>query len=327
MMRSLMILSLAMTAACDGGGDYWEGENWDTGSSWAGGYEAPPAYEGSESWAARTVFEEEIQGAAFLPGRDEVISGIYGQSCGIDPDNGDIGSDYDLDWNDVDTVVDEGNGNTVIVATQAGVHGWDIESGSAVTWELPGALDAASTPEGVIALSQPGFDCVVNWRKDFAWTQVIIPGKRCDGPVGFDVDPDDGEAWVGTPDGLDKVDVEGNRTPVDPDGDLVAWDAIAKVLYVGQYGGTTLHGVEKDGTVRWTVDVGGRMAALKAVDGMAYVSIDTGDGGGIRTVDGLTGKVGGDLRLPRVATRLDASPDGTRMVLGFGTHSAFFTRR
>lgn len=276
--------------------------------------------------------EVNTRGMAIHPNGDAAQVSMYGTTCRVEVESGAIGQDYDYP-SDMEEVQDAGalaGELAVLVVSPEGVHvsypdrGWDW---TAETVDLPDTVEARITEDGVAALSSA---CEVSWVGGPGRDPVAIDSLSDCSEAGFAAGPA-GSAFVGGASEVVRV-VDGNAVGLGIAGELVAWDVTADLLYVAVRGGDALHGVEADGSLRWSVPVDGAIVDVTAMGGLgsAAVMVDRANGTGeLVVVDGFTGAITSDLPTPSAATGLRSSASGEvlamvlpRAIHFFRVHSA-----
>lgn len=261
--------------------------------------------------------------------------GMSGTTCEVSTESGMIGTDYDYPGSDdkVQDVAEGDNGDVVVVVTSdKGAHiqesdGWGWANST--DYDVDGATEAVMVAPGTVAvLSDTPSGCVVEYVGDQPATTPLDPAV-CDGRVTLTPDPETGSVFVGSNQGV--ITVLPGSAPqaiVEDPAELSAFDKRALVLYVAALDDSELRAVERDGAVRWTVDVGGAIRDLTVFGdrGVALVSVAYEDGtGGLRAFDGLTGEEVMDQSLYTPADEIVASPDGTAVATVRPGQVDFFT--
>lgn len=253
--------------------------------------------------------------------------GMAGSTCDIDITTGMIGTDYDYEGND-EVVADAGIVNGVpstLIISEDGLHIQEID-----TWDIPdadpldGVVDATLIDDGTVALAD-GDSCDVVWSDAGS---ITVSSSACDsGSIA--ADSSSGTAFVSDENGLSIVTPEGVQA-LGIDGDLFAWDSAAEVLYVAESGGVTVHGVEIDGTLRWSTEIQGIVTAVDTLgdQGAALIAAQTFSSGGlILELDGFTGEILAETSTPSSAQNITASADGNTIAVANRGMVHFLRRR
>lgn len=276
----------------------------------------------------RATFSTQTRGIVLHDDGDAGHAGMYGTNCPFETKNGTVTGDYDLpdEGEEIqDSETTELGEITVIALIPGTVHVLDKTGGSYthVPIDAPGATEARLVRDGIVTLAADcsvrhvGLDGVERHAERLPWA--------CD-RAGVEVDPVGGLGLVATPEGSALIDAAGSQL-LDVTGDLVAWDAVARVFYVATRGQPGVTAVEPDGRVRWSVDTSGPVGALDDAGnrGMAAVALGRDDSrGGLALHDGENGDLLKTGTTPSVASDLSVSGDGLVIALIRPEQSFFF---
>lgn len=272
------------------------------------------------SYEHRSSLETRTRGVALLDSGDSAQVGMSGNTCEVATSSGMIGADYDVAMGEDDHVQDA-FGTDVIVVGASGIYvveqggtGWWDDGGTTV--DAFGVDEARFTESGFAALQTEGEACEVTWygTDGTATGELSIDASLCGGA--FAVDRVGGTAFVGTPDALAIVTPQGVTNGAIA-GDLVAWDATAEAIYVASAGGTQVHALAADGSVRWSVDVGAPVTSLDDMGDVGRVAVMAGtdEAGELLILDGTTGEIASTLVTPSAAQTIVSSGDGRTMAM------------
>ncbi len=277
-----------------------------------------------------TVTTPDASGVEFVA-EDVAQVGMSGTTCDVTIEDGAIGTDYDYPG-DNDRVVDSGpdpvtGSDVVVVTSDKGVHiqeGSDFWGATSIDYDVPaGVVDATLTDDAVVVLTE---DCEVGFVHGDDPTGVGVMPEFCEGTTEITANPETGDAWIGSENGLVLVDPKGDAELVDEaPSEIVAWDAESDCLYTAARGSDTVYALEADGSIRWVSDVRGEVLDIAEGDngGRAIVAIASGMGGEIVQLDGYTGL---ELGSKSVNTRPDAitTANGGRSLAVAGSNRVDF---
>lgn len=305
--------------------DYPEDDLWsDWGTDWSWDTDTVDAVDVSlarsgtlESFAVRA------QGLG-LTSRGEVWLGMNEALCAVEPRSMSITQDYQLDTSSTEHVEEVTGHGDLVVTTDHTVH---VVRPSGGTWQdvtVIGLVTAAAHGDGLVVVQRTGGECAVGWIADGPTVRVPVdPGACTTGAIA--VTPT-GTVAVATGDDTLVVTPEGS-TPTGVAGELVAWDEVAQVFYVGARDARELHALEPEGGARWTAELPGRLVAL-TVDrpgGAALVAVRANRQGELLRLDGWTGAITTVGTTSRPPESIVTSPAGTRLGLVFDDQVAFVT--
>jgi len=250
--------------------------------------------------------------------------GMVGTTCAVDTEWATVGTDYDYPGTDetVEDVGDQGGNIVVLVASDEGVHiqkddgfwGSDTEDIPVPDVQQGRLLD----DEGVVVLVGDDEDCGVEWVGTTAPGRTDLSPDVCAGNPGLGVDPTLGSAFVGHRGGVSLVTPSATEVITEEPSELVEWDPVAEVLYAAEIGSTTVRGIEVDGALRWTTEVGGAVVALDDMGARASavvtVTYEMGSGG-VVVIDGFTGEISNGFDTPGPADEVRTAHDGRTLAL------------
>jgi outer membrane protein assembly factor BamB len=274
------------------------------------------------------------RGAAFaevsgleMASKDAAWAGMGDMTCRLMTISGTVVTDVDTQPFSDETVTDVSDDGMVITLTDdyVGLLGptGDDQGGL----YIPGVRDARTTDDGdIVTVSEdPDRGCLVNTGIENG-SLVSVPGMACEGSEHVAVDRDDGDVYVGTNEGVVKVDPEG-KTEVLVNGDLVAWGRADGMLFTADTGSNQVRGHEADGTLLWTSKVGGTVTQLETVDGhsgvFALVDLD-GRGAQLWWLHAVSGDPEQHLLVRTPVDRLAVSPDGSAIGIASRGQVDFF---
>ena len=272
----------------------------------------------------RAAFDGETRGVVLHESGDEGHAGMFGTNCPFDTRTGGVTGDYDLPDQDEDVQDGEETelGDITLTATipETGtVHVLDKTGGAYthVPLALAGVTEGRLVRDGIVGLTG---DCALHWIGFDGTTRATASVEHCAGDV--EVDPDRGVAFVA--DTAGSVLTDGSTTVAAPvSGDLVAFDDVHRHFYVATSGGSSLAAVQADSTVRWSVEVPGRITALDDGGDTGSVAVvlelddrgNQGGDGGVAFFDGATGERTLFARTPTAADDLAVSGNGRVLAL------------
>lgn len=277
----------------------------------------------------RSVLETQARGIA-LDGTGAIANvGMSNTTCDIETSVAGVQADYDY-TSDAEVVVDgtelDNIGVINLVLTPDTVHVNTPDSPQAdPSHPAAGAIDASVIQGGYV---------VVNDSGDVTWSTIegnvnseVEAGLDVDGGSSLTTDPSSGTAFVATADGVVAVTSSGETFQVTDGVDaLVAWDTAADALYVAQPGSTEVQAFEADGTLRWSSQVEGTVAALTEMGakGNVALSVETGAGGSFVVLDGASGMRTAALSTPSAAQALEVSGSGDVLAVELASAVHFF---
>jgi hypothetical protein len=281
---------------------------------------------GPVDFVHQSSLETRTRGVALLENSPTAQVGMGGNTCEVQTDSALIGADFDVAVGEDDHVQDVSETGTIVVG-DSGVYvldpdGWGAPAEPSV--DTSGVSKARFAGDGIVTLENQGN--TVGWygANGASEGRIDLPADAQAG-VGFAVDGVAGTAYVGTDSGVIVATRDGGATTTDGAGRLVAWDAVAAALYVADGASTEVRALESDGTVRWTVDVGGVVTAIDDMGGMAAVMVDLGEvGGELLVLDGANGSVASSLATPSAADEVVVGNDGRSMAMVLPTQVHFF---
>lgn len=284
----------------------------------------------SATFEHRSELEFATRGVGLAPdGRDGVV-GMLGTTCHVDVADARVGSDYNFP-SDQETVHDNSTllgEPAVVVISDMGAHVtypervWDW---SADDFGRPGVVDGRIWAEGVVLLGDGSGDgCQLAWNSAGDVASLSVEGM-CVG-AGMAIDRGTGRVFVGNGDELLSATPEGAED-LGHGADLVSWDGAAEVLYAATAGDSTLFGLEADGGLRWSTDVGGAITGFDTLGalGQAVVMTRLESGlGALVTVDGFTGEITSEMDTPEAALSVETSDNGKTLALSLPREVHFF---
>ncbi|MBW2256704.1 MAG: hypothetical protein JRI25_19195 [Deltaproteobacteria bacterium] len=250
--------------------------------------------------------------------------GMVGTTCAVDVEYATLGTDYDYPGSDdtVEDVGEQGGNVVVLVASEDGVHiqkddgFWGADTDD---FPVPDVMEGRLLEdEGVVVLAGDDEDCGVEWVGTTAPGRTDLSPDVCAGSPGLSADPTLGHAFVGHNGGVSLVTPSSSVVVSEDPSELVEWDPVADVLYAAEIGGTTVRGIEADGALRWTTEVGGAVQALDDMgvraSAVVTVAYELG-GGGVVVIDGFTGEIDNSFNTPGAADEVKTSNDGRTLAL------------
>jgi hypothetical protein len=281
---------------------------------------------GPVDFVHQSSLETRTRGVALLDDSPTAQVGMGGNTCEVQTDSALIGADFDVAVGEDDHVQDVSDTGTIVVG-DTGVYildpdGWGAPTEPAV--DTSGVSKARFSDDGIVTLENQNGS--VGWygANGSSEGRVDLPADAQVG-TGFAVDGVSGAAYVGSATGVIVATRDGGATTSEGAGRLVAWDAVAAALYVGDTESTQVHALESDGAVRWTVDVGGVVTAVDDMGGMAAVMVDRGaEGGELLVLAGADGSVVSSLATPSAADEVVVGNDGGSMAMVLPTQVHFF---
>lgn len=276
----------------------------------------------------RSALETNARGIGFDETGSVANVGMSNTTCDVDTSLGGIQADYDYTA-DAEVVVDGAELDTIgvvsVVLTPDTVHVTTPDvSPSQSSYAVDGVVDASLVREGFVAVDERGG---VVWSGFDGSVQGAFDSGLSGLGASLVADPQSGTAFVANDEGVFAVGTEGEVFQVTDLADaLVAWDAASDALYVAQAGSADVHAFEADGTLRWTRQVEGTVAAVTDMGAKAGValSVDTGAGGSFVVLDGLSGERTAALATPSAASGLEVSGDGGVLAITLPTTVHFF---
>jgi hypothetical protein len=249
--------------------------------------------------------------------------GMVGTTCAVDTEWATLSTDYDYPGDDdtVEDVGEQGGNVVVLVASDEGVHiqkddgFWGADTDN---YPVPDVQQGLLLDEGVVVLAGDHEDCGVEWVGTTNPGRTDLSPDICAGSPGLGADPTLGHAFVGYNGGVSLVTPSSSVVVSEEPSELVEWDSYAEVLYAAEIGGTTVRGVEADGTLRWTTEVGGAVLALDdmGVRASAVVTVQYELGnGGVVVIDGFTGEIDNSFQTPGPADEVKTANDGRTLAL------------
>jgi len=264
-------------------------------------------------------------------GVDSII-GMFGTTCRVAVRDASIGADYDFPTetevvNDNSQMFGE---NAVLVVSDYGAHvtfpdrTWDF---STQDYGDPGTLEGRIWSDGVVLLSDTAdAGCQLKWSDGTHVSSVSLSAGMCASPS-LTVDHATGTAYVA--DGSDVVTASPDgATLIAHNADMVVWDDDAQVLYTAQKGDSMLYGLEPDGSLRWSADLGDSITSFDAMGGLdqsAVMLANRGGTGSLVTVDAFSGEVTSSLTTPAAANQVVLSDNGRSMALVLPGDVHFFS--
>jgi len=311
MMRSVTLLALLFSAGCDRG--------------------APSLFEHSGE------LEVQTRGLVLHDDGDDGHAGMFETTCSFDT-SGDLTGDVDYgpDSEDVRDAGDLDGEPVVLIQEPDTVHiltpdedgWWDGNGEEDPGVSVPGVIDSRLLDEGLVVVRENQGACVVQWPETGNSEQIEIPDDPCT-IRDLAADRVNGTAFVVTQDsGVVAVTTEGS-TSLDVDGDLVAWDESAQVLYVAMKGGHAVWALESEGFERWRVDVDGSVMALDDMGsrGAVSVMVERADNSGVVIgFDGYTGEEIFSFDTPTSSKDLIVSGNGDTIACVLQSETHFFKR-
>ncbi len=312
MMRSVTLLALLFCSACD--------------------QSAPTLFEHQGELEVRT------RGLVLHDDGDSGHAGMFETTCSFNAGNGDVTGDVDY-GPDAEDVLDAGDvgGEPVVliqepdavhILTPGGEGWWDGGGEEDPGVVVPGVVDARLLDEGLVVVRENEGACIVEWTETDSDSQIEIPDDPC-AVRDLAVDKVTGTAFVVTLDsGVVAVTAEGSQS-LDVDGDLVAWDEAAQVLYVAIKGGNAVWALESAGFERWRVEVDGSIMALDDMGsrGAVSVMVERADRSGVvMGFDGFTGEEIFAFDTPTSSKDLIVSGNGDTIACVLASETHFFKR-
>ncbi len=280
----------------------------------------------------RSEVEAQTRGVALSP--DGVVgqAGMWDTTCDFQTASGALRADYDYpgsdeqveDGTDVDVV-----GFTTLTLSIAGAHltlPVDDASGPVsrnhAQHDLPhpDVRHGRLVRGGVVLIASDDRGCVAEWFEHKAHDPtrvVVLPDSACQPQSDVAVDREERDVFVVTDDGVAWATEHGVHVIPGVEGDLLAWDPWSNALYVSDRGAREVVAVERDGSERWRVELGGRVVALDHLGefAAASASIEPNAGSGKFVVlDGQDGSRRSEVETPEAVDDIVVSDDGT--VLG-----------
>ena len=290
-----VVAAAATFVACGAVDNSWDGDEVFTGNANAWYLDYPE----TENSTLASAIDAPSFGVAMTGDRATVS--MNDMTCGVHVDTGSVFFDLDLRTGEIQdgvTSSDDGKALTSLLVAPPLVTLIPIDQPLGGEQFLVRGIRQARLLDShsFVALSQPQLDgaCEIRWFEDGQLDHKVTfdDSIDCSGDLGFAVDRRSGDAWVATPSGVfDVVEDEPIRLPVD--GDLLAWDASSRQLYVASRGSSTVSALV-DGQVAWTMDLPGEIVDLD----------DAGAPGGLVVVhaDGLAHSV---VRFDATGAELD----------------------
>ena len=257
--------------------------------------------------------------------------GMSGTTCDVDPDYGNIGSDYNFPGND-DFVHDVDRGKMVITSDD-GVHVVDNGSmsfGGRDDFLLPAGeyTDAVAIDDGAVVLAETASGCQVHWA-GVADTSAALKPEVCGASTALAADPVTGEAWVASPAGVYTGTPDGGswESAVDVASDMIVFDSETEFMYTALSTEGIVRAFDLGGLEVWASEPLGQITDLEAFGDRAQVlvSVIEADGSGrLFVLDGYTGLVVSEMGPPDAAQRISASEGGNRIALMRSTDVHFY---
>ncbi len=259
-------------------------------------------------------------------------AGMDGNTCEVDADSGEIGTDIDVAEND-DVVIDECDDYVLVLGTD-GLHLYEPSqmSGDTAFWggefdvpdpTVPGSDLSAGVllnSGRVVAIRSAGDTHTVLWP---GGATTLLPGAITGD---LDVDPDGGTLFASI--GGDVYAVTPQGATLFASGELVSWDRTAGVAYVAGRMSNNVRVLDSAGTALRNIAIEGQVQDLAAIAG--DVGVITGGFRGpaeLRRHDGDDGTLLGVQGVRDASARLIASPGGTRLAVTLGNHTQFYAVR
>ncbi len=240
----------------------------------------------------QSTLEGPVVGFALSSSDSKAQAGMVGNTCAVETSNGLIGDDHDVVADEEDRVHDTYAGHTLVggsgtLVTLAEGSTLEIESSA----QKSGVISAFLTDGATIGLR----DHAGCWA--FVGEQEVELSIDCGHSV---TDAQRESATLIATDGSAVVFVDAGGTSIVPEeGNLIAWDASAEVLYLAERGedwikalnegGDTLWATSLDGTVQSIDDLVGQNAVMVMVeqeDGSGeLVTLDAADGAPIASTE------------------------------------------
>jgi len=275
------------------------------------GLAACTAPQDASDFEYRSTFNKRTNGLILHQSGEGGHAGMFGTNCPFDTKSGMVTGDYDLPGSGEEIQDGEETelGEVTLAAVIPGtIHVLD-KTGGIYTYqpiEVEGVIEARLLFDGAVALTA---DCRMSWLR---MNGDVTADLSLDACGDFEVDPDSGVAVVAAP-GSSVVTDGSSVQPTAVSGDLVAFDPLTDAFYIAQTGEYAVHALERDGSLRWSVDTPAPVTALDdgGASGAAAVVLEFDDGGGaVVFYDGLTGEQVRYAETPSAAEDLSVSGNG-----------------
>lgn len=286
---------------------------------------------GDVSFEHRSSLETRARGFGIHDDGSSAQVGMAGNTCEVETASGMIGMDYDVAVAEEDDVQDTVGTDTIVIG-QSGTGIFTLDRNEFFDSYLPtptvdvtDVTEARFTETGIVAVRDQAGGLTVDWYENGATVDsqnvpadVSTGGMTVDRATGTVYLPSDSGVVVVTPNG---VDTTGEA------GDLAAWDATAQVLYVATVGDSVLSGLEADGTVRFSTDLGSPISAVDDMGSMgaAAVMVGTNTSGAIVTVDGVTGEIRSEFATPSTADEIQVNASASVLAVRLADELHFYS--
>lgn len=281
----------------------------------------------ASDFAYETTFNKRTNGVILHEDGDSGHAGMFGTNCPFDVESGAVTGDYDLPGSDEEIQDGEPTevGEITFTAVQPDVvHVVDKTGGeyTVIPLETPGVSEARLAWDGIVYLDAA---CRVK-QVDLAGTATVTYALDGCSDADIEVDPTDGSGIVATL-GHTAHFANGELTPLEVQGDMVAYDGWSDLYYLAERGAPTLTAITPEGQVVWSVQAPYPITSLDDAGMLesAAVVLERPDGRGeIAFFDAAAGDLTRRGVTPSPADDLAVSDSGTTLALVRPEQSFFF---
>lgn len=283
--------------------------------------------EDASDFEYQTTFNKRTNGLILHEDGDSGHAGMFGTNCPFDTRSGNVTGDYDLPGTDEDIQDGEPTevGDLTFTAVQPDVtHVVDKTDGhyTHIPLETPGVSEARLVWDGVVYLDDA---CRVK-QLDLVGQETMSYALDGCAEADIEVDPTDGSGVVATL-GHTAFFANGELTPLEVQGDMVAYDPWSDLYYLAARGTTTLSAVTPEGSLAWSIEVPHPITSLDDAGMLeaAAVVLERPDGKGeIVFYDAQAGDLARRGVTPSPADDLAVSDNGSTLALVRPEQSFFF---
>ena len=231
-----------------------------------------------------STMDSQTRGVVLYADGQRGHAAMWDTTCEFDTLNGWIIGDHDLPTESEE--IQDIYADRVLGRSDEGAHVvQDPTADLAQEW----VTSARLTEDGVVSLVSEGEHCMAVWQLD---AHQRVPDAACLPGAAMTADPQSGQIFVGTEDGLLGIHPTEGTDTVGESADLLVWDPVTELMYAATKGDAEVRGLDRDGAAVWTTEVPGSIKSLDDMGerGMVLVAVRTDTAGALVLLDGLTGK-------------------------------------
>lgn len=270
--------------------------------------------------AFRSSLTSQTRGLALSESGLDAHVGMIGTTCTIDTNWGCPTSDADLP-SDQEMVLDHFGGDTLGSSPEA-LHviraaAWQSDLDIAV----PNVRAAVLRADGPMMVAGTEADCTLRVGDEVA----SVAGDACAETAMVDFDRDGDTAYLATANGIVAASLTGSEALSDT-GDLVAYDAVADLVYVATEGGREVRALRTNGAQVWSIATNGAISSIEArgSHGQLLVMSDVDGFGSLELHEGVDGGLVNTYKLPDAECMLTSSENGGTIACQRGEDVNFY---